>query len=89
MNIFNHEQEVFLGQALVIQGQVVGNPRPAIVWQHPRGHTLVDDGVNIRTYYHDDGTIQLQVFVLSKRKKLYWKILILASLCFGARRWNL
>jgi hypothetical protein len=68
LNIFNHDQEVFLGQALIIQGQVIGNPRPAIVWQHPRGHTLVDDGVNIHTYYHDDGTIQLQVLFLFKKK---------------------
>ena len=55
------DRHVFLGQSLVIQGHVQGNPRPAIVWQHPRGHTLLDDGTTIRTYYGDDGTIQLQV----------------------------
>ncbi len=66
MNISNHDQDVFLGQSLIIQGQVIGNPRPAIVWQHPRGHTLVDDGINILTHYHDDGTIQLQVFFFRK-----------------------
>ncbi|CAF4780791.1 unnamed protein product, partial [Rotaria magnacalcarata] len=56
---------VFLGQPLILQGHVLGNPRPAVVWQHPRGHTLVDDGVNIYTHYGDDGTIHLQVIILS------------------------
>jgi hypothetical protein len=65
LNISNHDQEVFLGQSLIIQGQVIGNPRPAIVWQHPHGHTLVDDGVNVHTHYHDDGTIQLQLLCIS------------------------
>ena len=63
MNIPVHDRSVFLGQSLVIQGQVIGNPRPAIVWQHPCGHTLVDDGTNIHTYYGDDGTIHLQVLI--------------------------
>jgi hypothetical protein len=75
LNISNHDQEVFLGQSLIIQGQVIGNPRPAIVWQHPHGHTLVDDGVNVHTHYHDDGTIQLQVFFL-KKKQFFSKIFL-------------
>lgn len=63
MNIPVQELSVFLGQTLIIQGYVAGNPRPAIVWQHPRGHTLVDDGININTYYGDDGAIHLQVLI--------------------------
>lgn len=63
MNISIHEQNVYLGQLLIIQGHVIGNPRPAIVWQHPCSQTLVDDNINVRTHYDDDGTIQLQVFI--------------------------
>ncbi|CAF4591052.1 unnamed protein product, partial [Rotaria magnacalcarata] len=51
LNISVHDRSVFLGQPLILQGHVLGNPRPAVVWQHPRGHTLVDDGVNIYTHY--------------------------------------
>ena len=57
------DRSVFLGQSLILQGHVVGHPRPTITWQHPRGHTLVDDGLNIHTYYGDDGTIYLQVSI--------------------------
>jgi hypothetical protein len=62
LNISTHDRSVFLGQSLILQGHVIGNPRP-IVWQHPRGQTLVDDGVNIHTHYGDDGKIHLQVFI--------------------------
>jgi hypothetical protein len=61
-----HDRNVFLGHSFIVQGHVLGNPRPAIVWQHPYGHTLVDDGVNIHTHYGDDGAIQLQVFTTKK-----------------------
>ena len=56
-----HDRSVVLGHSLILQGHVTGHPRPAIVWQHPHGHALVDDGVNIRAYYGEDGLIQLQV----------------------------
>ncbi|CAF2108325.1 unnamed protein product [Rotaria magnacalcarata] len=65
LNISVHDRSVFLGQPLILQGHVLGNPRPAVVWQHPRGHTLVDDGVNIYTHYGDDGTIHLQIRSIS------------------------
>lgn len=61
LNIPVHERTVFLGQSLILQGQVMGHPRAAIVWQHPSGRTLVDDGNLVRTHYGDDGLIQLQV----------------------------
>ncbi|CAM4784560.1 unnamed protein product [Rotaria magnacalcarata] len=65
LNISVHDRSVFIGQPLILQGHVLGNPRPAVVWQHPRGHTLVDDGVNIYTHYGDDGTIHLQIRSIS------------------------
>ncbi|CAF1270531.1 unnamed protein product [Rotaria sordida] len=65
LNISVHERSIFLGQSLILQGHVIGNPRPAIVWQHPHGHTLVDDSVNIHTHYGDDGTIRLQIRCVS------------------------
>ncbi|CAF2637740.1 unnamed protein product [Rotaria sp. Silwood2] len=63
LNISVHERNIFLGQSLILQGHVIGNPRPAIVWQHPHGHTLVDDDTTIHTHYGDDGTIYLQVCI--------------------------
>ena len=71
MKIFRLDHEVVLGQTLILQGQVNGNPRPAIVWQHPRGQTLVDDGVHIHTHYDDDGTIQLEVIRSERKKQLF------------------
>lgn len=70
MKIFQLDHDVFLGQRLVLQGQVYGTPRPAIVWQHPRGQTLVDDRVNIHTHYGDDGTIQLEVNPIEREETL-------------------
>jgi hypothetical protein len=88
LNISIHDQSIFLGQLLIIQGHVIGNPRPAIVWQHPSGLTLVDDGVNIHTHYDDDGTIQLQVFIYKRKNiNLKNKIFSLVSLCIYARCW--
>ncbi|CAF4786936.1 unnamed protein product, partial [Rotaria socialis] len=65
LNISVHDRSVFLGQPLILQGHVLGNPRPAVVWQHPHGHALADDGVNIYTHYGDDGTIHLQIRSIS------------------------
>ncbi|CAF3987599.1 unnamed protein product [Rotaria sp. Silwood2] len=65
LNISVHERNIFLGQSLILQGHVIGNPRPAIVWQHPHGHTLVDDDTTIHTHYGDDGTIYLQIRCVS------------------------
>ncbi|CAF0957847.1 unnamed protein product, partial [Didymodactylos carnosus] len=57
-----HDRTVIIPNPLTIIGHVNGNPRPAIVWQHPLGHTLISDGgVYINTLYTDDGTIQLQI----------------------------
>jgi hypothetical protein len=58
------DRTISLGHTLILQGHALGNPRPAIVWQHPRGHTLIDDGTTIRTYYGDDGIIQLHVTIV-------------------------
>lgn len=69
MNIFNYEETGFLTQSLIIQGYVNGIPRPAIVWKHPRGQTLVDDGANVHTQYDEDGRIQLQVLLREKQKR--------------------
>jgi hypothetical protein len=63
LNIAVHDRNVFLGQSLLLQGHIIGNPRPAIVWRHPSGHTLVDNNVDIHTHYGDDGIIYLQVFI--------------------------
>lgn len=90
MNLSTNEQNVYLGQLLVIQGHVFGNPRPAIVWQHPSGHTLVDDNINVHTHYDEDGTIQLQVLhegILIK--KMFIFLFKIVSLCIYARCWSL
>ncbi|CAF0962665.1 unnamed protein product, partial [Didymodactylos carnosus] len=56
------DRTVIIPNSLTLIGHVSGNPRPAIVWQHPLGHTLISDGgVHVNTLYNDDGTIQLQI----------------------------
>ncbi|CAF1258942.1 unnamed protein product, partial [Adineta ricciae] len=65
LNLSVHERTLFLGQSLFLQGHVIGCPRPAIVWQHPRGYALIDDGVNVHTHYGEDGIIYLQLLNVS------------------------